>query len=394
MTTEEIGSKSLKIAICIRKVAFGDGIGGLERAAGIHIEELIRGGHQISIYTPAAYLRGIAPEDANLLDIPWPKWDNGGGRPTMGLAYYLWVRRLRSELLSAQGSYDIIHFHGGSVGALKGLSSDLLGCSGTTANPHGMEEFERSILRYPNRFFLRRLVGCSKFATKIIATDSGLVPKVIKNTKANIDQIETIPNSIDIRRMASLTKPKLGNHNFSIVTIGRLAHNKGFDLLMNALKLDSVNSILPSDWKWIHFGSGSLRHDLTSRSNEIPRIPLEIRSGCSDEVVQEALSEASLFIQPSRYEGSSLTTLEAMFHGVTVVATPVGGIPDKISDGLTGYLAKDVSPESIGEAIVRALRAATPTGTAARLQVEERFSLESAGQQYVELYRRISLGDS
>lgn len=67
-------------------------------------------------------------------------------------------------------------------------------------------------------------------------------------------------------------------------------------------------------------------------------VSLRIIENASDIEVQNGLYTCDVFIQPSRYEGSSLTTLEAMVHGCLIVATPVGGIPDKIVNQHTGFV--------------------------------------------------------
>src|SRR5262249_43659102 len=61
--------------------------------------------------------------------------------------------------------------------------------------------------------------------------------------------------------------------------------------------------------------------------------------GPVDERTLHALyARADVLVHPTRYEGSSLVTLEAMAHALPVVATRAGGIPDKVADGVTGLL--------------------------------------------------------
>ena len=63
------------------------------------------------------------------------------------------------------------------------------------------------------------------------------------------------------------------------------------------------------------------------------------RAGRVDDALLHALYEAAdVFVHATRYEGSSLVTLEAMAHARCVVATRAGGIPDKVVPGATGWL--------------------------------------------------------
>ena len=61
-----------------------------------------------------------------------------------------------------------------------------------------------------------------------------------------------------------------------------------------------------------------------------------------------------LFTMPSRAEGLGSSALLAMAHAVPVVATRVGGLPEVVEDGRTGWLVPAESPSALAEAIVAA----------------------------------------
>lgn len=78
---------------------------------------------------------------------------------------------------------------------------------------------------------------------------------------------------------------------------------------------------------------------------------------------RNALCSSHIFVLPSDREGCPVSMLEAMASGLSVVATPVGGIPALIQSGLHGLLLPDATPAAIAENITRlvadpALRAA------------------------------------
>ncbi len=74
--------------------------------------------------------------------------------------------------------------------------------------------------------------------------------------------------------------------------------------------------------------------------------------GRVDERLLHALYErADVFVHATRYEGSSLVTLEAMVHGLPVVATRAGGIPDKVSTE-TGRLVEPGDSPASGRALL------------------------------------------
>ncbi|HDS4020029.1 TPA: glycosyltransferase [Klebsiella pneumoniae] len=122
-------------------------------------------------------------------------------------------------------------------------------------------------------------------------------------------------------------------------------------------------------------------------------INLEIHSNSSDSEVQTSIANSDIFIQPSRYEGSSLTTLEAMSHGALIVAMPVGGIPDKIYNGTTGFLCADVSSVALSESILQAIECTEKEGIRnnAKRYVEDNFDISISTKKYSELYNKLSI---
>jgi starch synthase len=117
-------------------------------------------------------------------------------------------------------------------------------------------------------------------------------------------------------------------------------------------------------------------------------------------------SHAAVFCCPSIYEPFGLINLEAMACATPVVASAVGGIPEVVVDGETGYLvAPDLSSEPpyeprhatqfaqrLAVALNRLL--ADPAlrhrmGQQGRVWVEEHFSWRAVAQQTLALYRRL-----
>jgi hypothetical protein len=101
---------------------------------------------------------------------------------------------------------------------------------------------------------------------------------------------------------------------------------------------------------------------------------------------------ADLFVHPTRYEGSSIVTLEAMLHQTPIVATRVGGLPDKVIPGRTGWLAEAGDAGSLTSALREALvnrHRWQAFGRAERALLEERFDWRVIQRQYAALYQRL-----
>src|SRR5262249_32959670 len=116
-------------------------------------------------------------------------------------------------------------------------------------------------------------------------------------------------------------------------------------------------------------------------------------AGRVEERVLHALYErADLLVHPTRYEGSSLVTLEAMAHGRAVVATRAGGIPDKVTDGVQGRLVAPGDREALAAAIAElaadpARRAAL--GAAGRCRAQSEFAWGVLIERTLALYEEL-----
>jgi glycosyltransferase involved in cell wall biosynthesis len=94
----------------------------------------------------------------------------------------------------------------------------------------------------------------------------------------------------------------------------------------------------------------------------------------------EAYHSADIFTLPSWAEGLPVAVLEAMACGLPIVASNVGGTPDLLEDGVSGFLIPPRDPPALANAVERLLRdreARLSIGRAARARVESAFSNEA-----------------
>lgn len=172
--------------------------------------------------------------------------------------------------------------------------------------------------------------------------------------------IEVIPNGAEI---AQNSKRKTQSDIFRVVTASRLVDKNGLEYLIKAIKIlqDKYGSLVILKI----LGDGKLRKKLEKLVDDLKikdRVVLlgvkqfkekgvGFEGEVSNEKVYEYLSQANVFCRPSLSEGLGNAFLEAMAVGVPVVATPVGGIPDFLKDGETGWFCRVKDPESIAEKI-------------------------------------------
>ena len=105
---------------------------------------------------------------------------------------------------------------------------------------------------------------------------------------------------------------------------------------------------------------------------------------------------ADAYVQPSHHEGMPISLLEALAHGLPVVATRVGAVPEVISDGREGLLVPPHQPSALAAAMRDLAGDAArrrAMSCAARLKASSRFSLDRFRDDLVSLYDAVRTGN-
>jgi len=187
-----------------------------------------------------------------------------------------------------------------------------------------------------------------------ICVSPGLVPDV-REVGLPADRIHSVDVGIDVaarqRAAAANGGPvRSGSGRVRLVAAGRFAEQKGFDVLLDALArvVDAG-----ADVELVLVGAGDLDADLRSRADLLEVADRVDFAGHVDNL-QNLLAGADLFVLSSRYEGNgSLVLLEALAHGVPIVATDCPTGPRYVlRDGEFGRLVPPEDPEALAEAVL------------------------------------------
>lgn len=173
---------------------------------------------------------------------------------------------------------------------------------------------------------------------------------------------------------------------FRVVTAARLEPIKTMHLLLDAVALARQEG-LPIELDVV--GDGSERASLEAHAHGLGLAGAVHFAGWQRDV-GPWLRRADCFALPSRSEGLSMTILEAMGHGLPVVATRVGGNPEVILDGVTGTLVPHGDIPALATALRDTLTVpgrAREWGDNGRRRVQQEYSLEAMAGQYHRLYQ-------
>lgn len=163
---------------------------------------------------------------------------------------------------------------------------------------------------------------------------------------------EVVPNGVDVSNFSQTPDADeiaVTRKSFSfpedaiiLVTSSRLEIKNGIGDVIEALKL------LPENVCFAVCGFGSLETELKKR---VAKLGLERRVKFLGMVRHDrlpiVLKASDIFIRPSLSEGLGNAFLEAIAAGLPVIGTPVGGIPDFLREGETGFFCEPDNPESI-----------------------------------------------
>jgi len=252
--------------------------------------------------------------------------------------------------------------------------------------------------RRPIKFILYKLSDC------VIVNSERIKSLLIQYRVVEKEKIRTIYNGVDVekyhpeRNGFSLSQRKkeagIGPRNCQIIgMLARLISVKNHLCLLKAITI--VRKEFP-EAIFLIIGNGPLREPLEKCVRDLQIKENVIFLGERKDT-HELLSMMDLSVLCSFREGFSNAILEAMATGVPVIATSVGGNPEAILDGVTGYLFDPTDHEALAERVKEILNdknRGQQMGLAGKRRAEDLFSVPGMVRNYEAIYRSLLTGRS
>lgn len=178
------------------------------------------------------------------------------------------------------------------------------------------------------------------------------------------------------------------NKRMTVGSAGRLFPVKDYFLMVEIAKLvvaqnDMVDFVLAGD--------GPDRHTLEEKARKDGLHDRFRFLGHQDDM-DSFYKNIDIYLNTSLHEGIPMSVLEAMSHGLPVVVPKVGGFPEIVTEGVSGYLIGDRNPSIFADRCIELLsdqNKRQQMAKAARQRVIDHFSRETMVAQYYRLYQEL-----
>ena len=311
------------------------------------------------------------------------------------LGVYVYIVTLLLYLLRHAQEFDIIHVHSalttGFVGVLaaRWLKKKSIIKVMNSGAYNDIIMFKES----------KTIIGASQMAGYLahcdaVITLNPLAFDELQRLGFKSSQLVSIANGVEVDDIG-VKCTYTATDTIQFLFVGRLAPAKGLEILLEAFKW-LVTTFEASPCRLTIIGKGSLMSELESLAEQwdITRyvdLPGEVPN------VTDYLSQADIFVLPSRAEGISNALLEAMAAGLPCITTDVPGNNTVIQHKQNGLLVEVDNPIELAKAMLRLVdseQLRCQLGQAARHTVEDTFSISTTANQYIRLYNRLIVASS
>lgn len=298
------------------------------------------------------------------------------------------ARELRIDVIHTHNTSP--HLHGAVAGMLAGIP--VVHTKHGRNRKHGL----RKIMLYRLSALLsRKVVAVSRNAADDCTHLEGIPAEKVMVILNGIDTRLFAPMGLDMHHAPQIPpRPPLqrgelcGDGICTIGIVARLSPVKDHHTLLLACKHLYDRQ---AQFRLLIIGDGPLRRELEKNVNELGLTEQVEFTGMRHDIPAQ-LHRLDMFVLSSVSEGISLTLLEAMATSLPIVATDVGGNPEVVKDGVTGFIVPPSNPEALADKLAYLIHnpdLRRRMGEEGRKRVVEQFDIRQTARKYEELYRSV-----
>ncbi len=302
--------------------------------------------------------------------------------PTQGMTDWRWALRFRDLLKDEH--VDLVHTHEFDANVQGAAVAAHLGIP-LVATVHGKHYFwEKLRRRLAYRWVSRRAT--------MVAVSEDLKRFIVEKVGVSSDRITVLYNGVDVPPTPGLADIEACRSEMNVPdtdrvvgVVGNLYPVKGHQYL-----IDAIPPVLEKypETSFVFAGRGQLE---TALKQQVNRLGLGTRVhflGLRQDIPR-ILALLDVFVLPSLSEGLSMAILEAMMAGKPVIATSVGGNPEIVLDGETGFLVPPKDSPALAASLIALLKnrhLACEFGENGKRRAIRQFSLQTMMSSYQSLY--------
>ena len=293
----------------------------------------------------------------------------------------------RTSGIMAKRVPDIIHSHRYKENVIAFLTGQFKRGVQLISTQHGIPEYYGNNVNMKHLFLNRiNFFILSRYFRKVTAVSENIRSVLITRYGFPREKLAVVHNGVNTIREYP---PKTQEDLFVIGTSGRLFPVKDYPFLIEIARE-------------IRNSTDEIRFELAGDGPERRKIEELVETyGLGDRFLLRGTIEdmngfykgLDLYINTSLHEGIPMSVLEAMAHGLAVVAPDVGGFREIIHDGLSGYLVERRDPKVFAAKcleLCRNRKARLEMATEARKKVAREFSFERMARDYYRLYLEVA----
>ncbi len=352
------------------------GVGGQERVALDLARRQLAEGHRVRVVSLAAEPEGPLASEFRAAGVATETVPKGWRLdPTLPLRLARSLRRARVE---------VVHTHN-PLALIYGAPAGTLARAGVVHTKHGenLDTPRQLVLRRAAALLVDAFVAVSETTADHARATHDVAPR----------KLAVIANGIDLDRFGpdpavrAEVRREIGvpAGAWVVGTVGRLVDLKNQALLVRALARTDQHVVIVGEGPEqdaiervvAELGAGARVH-LAGRRSDVPRM----------------LCAFDVFALPSTSEGLPLVLPEAMATALPVVATRVGGVPQVVDDGETGFLVDSRDEAALRTRLVELARDPARSrafGARARKLAIDRYSLDRMWAAYRAIYDRVAV---